>query len=418
MTHVVRTRNLPYSSDDVKKLIKSCRICAEHKPQFFRPKTGTLIKATQPFERLNIDFKGPLPSKNGNSYILTVIDEYSRFPFAFPCPDISANSVIQCLYSLFAIFGAPAYIHSDRGTSFMSGQLRQFLHERGVATSRTTPYHPQGNAQCERYNGIIWKTIQLATANRKCPISHWEELLPESLYAIRTLLCTATNVTPHERFLPFQRRSSAGTSLPSWLSKPGTVLLRRFVRHNKNDPLTNEVELIEANPHYALVRHSDGKESTVSLRDLAPAGDVPAPNIACKEVPTSQNPSTSAEGQPVGIAPYDSSTDSPQASDTDSIFSLESQNAHSGPDVDDCPTAQKRAHPQTDSEPLFSESQPPARRRRRIFTNSRLREETQPGVSSDQETQGLDSTPNIELPRRSNRTRKKPGRWSDFIPYD
>ncbi len=33
-----------------------------------------------------------------------------------------------------------------------------------------------------------------------------------------------------------------------------------------------EVELIESNPEYAYVRHPDGRESTVSLRHLAPCG--------------------------------------------------------------------------------------------------------------------------------------------------
>ena len=155
MVHAVRCRNLPFSVEEVKRIRNSCRTCAEIKPRFYKPKTGVMIKATQPFERLNLDFKGPLPSKTRNRYILTVVDEYSRFPFAFPCSDISAAAIIQCLCSLFAIFGSPAYIHSDRGASFMSEQLRQFLHERRVAISRTTPYNPKGNGQCERYNGII-----------------------------------------------------------------------------------------------------------------------------------------------------------------------------------------------------------------------------------------------------------------------
>ena len=50
---------------------------------------------------------------------------------------------------------------------------------------------------------------------------------------------------------------------------PGPVLLRRFVR-NKNEPLVDEVELLDCNPSYANIRYLDGKETTVSVRDLAP----------------------------------------------------------------------------------------------------------------------------------------------------
>ena len=52
MYHFVRTRNLPYSMEDVKQMTKACRVCAECKPQFHTPAKSHLVKATQPFERL------------------------------------------------------------------------------------------------------------------------------------------------------------------------------------------------------------------------------------------------------------------------------------------------------------------------------------------------------------------------------
>ena len=90
MNHFVRSRNLPYSIEEIKSVVNQCITCCELKPRFYKPPSAHLIKATQPFERLNIDFKGPLPKSNKNRYILTIIDEYSRFPFAFPCPDTSS----------------------------------------------------------------------------------------------------------------------------------------------------------------------------------------------------------------------------------------------------------------------------------------------------------------------------------------
>ena len=105
------------------------------------------------------------------------------------------------------------------------------------------------------------------------PDSHWERVLPIALHSIRSLLCTATNNTPHERMFTHQRR--AGTfggakALPTWLTSPGKVFLRNFERSCKNSPLVKQVDLIEANHHYAHVRMPDGREDTVSTRDLAP----------------------------------------------------------------------------------------------------------------------------------------------------
>lgn len=270
MIHFVRGKNLPYSVEEVKKVTASCPTCCELKPQFFKQKCGTLIKSTQPFERINMDFKGPLPSQSGNKYLLTIVDEYSRFPFAFPCSNMTTATVIQCLVKLFSLFGMPAYVHTDRGTSFMSEDLKEFLNQKGVATSRTTPYNPRGNGQVERYNAIIWNTVRLALKNKDLDISQWEVVLPDALHSIRSLLCTSTNCTPHERVFHHHRRSTSGHMLPTWLTRKGPALLKRQVRHSKNDPLVDEVEILEANPQYAHVKLLDGRVTTVSLRHLAP----------------------------------------------------------------------------------------------------------------------------------------------------
>ena len=274
MAHFVKVRNLPFSLEEIRKLNNSCKECCEVKPRFYKPPPSHLIKPTQPFERLNVDFKGPLPSTNGNKYFLDIVDEFSRFAFAIPVPDMTTSTVISSLCSLFSVFGMPSMIHSDRGSSFLSNDLKQFLTSRGISTSRTTPYNPAGNGQCEKMNGTIWRAVTLSLRSKNLPQSHWQEVLPDVLHSIRTLLCTATNCTPHERVFNFQRRSGTGVSLPSWLLEPGKVLLRRFVRRSKQDPLVDEVELLQANPQYAHVRFPNGRETTVSVKDLAPVGEV------------------------------------------------------------------------------------------------------------------------------------------------
>lgn len=313
LLHFVRSRNLPFSTEDVKKTCASCRICSELKPQFYRPTGETLIKATRPMERLSIDFKGPLPSTSRNIYILTVIDEYSRFPFAFPCQNMHTSTVIQCLETIFGLCGMPSYIHSDRGASFMSNELKTYLTQKGVATSRTTPYHPIGNGQCERFNGIIWKSIRLKLRTMGLPDKHWELAIQDALHSIRSLLTTATNTTPHERFFSFSRRSTHGNSLPSWLMSPGPVMLKRFVRASKNDPLVDEVELIEANPTYANIKYPNGRESTVSVRDLAPC---PSADGASRRY---QNDPDNTRTDPTAINSTDTNVPSPH-SDADNII--------------------------------------------------------------------------------------------------
>ena len=54
-------------------------------------------------------------------------------------------------------------------------------------------------------------------------------------------------------------------------------MLRRFARHTKNDPLVDEVHLMDINPSYAYIRNPDGHTSTVLIKGLSAC---PAPPIA------------------------------------------------------------------------------------------------------------------------------------------
>ena len=354
--HYVKAHNLPYSVEEVRTMTRDCQICAECKPHFYRPDRSRLIKATRSFERLSLDFKGPLPSSDRNVYFLTVVDEYSRFPFAIPCPDMTAATVIKALDSIFALFGFPGYIHSDRGSSFMSEELRRYLLGKGIAASRTTSYNPRGNGQVEKENGTIWKAVLMALRSRGLPTSQWQQVIPDALHSIRSLLCTATNTTPHERLFSFPREPTPRAALPSWLTVPGPVLLRKHVRTHKSDPLVEKVRLIQANPKYAHVAFRDGREDTVSLRDLAPMG---APSIVA-DPPSSSSP----PGVPVSHGPPAIPKDSP-----DPLFPPPplpmTTNGEATPPTSPAPRTQRPRHPQPEMVPTTfpTAAQPPPLRR-------------------------------------------------------
>ena len=40
MSHIVRTRNLPFSMDDIKKTTSDCQVCSELKPHFIKFKVN------------------------------------------------------------------------------------------------------------------------------------------------------------------------------------------------------------------------------------------------------------------------------------------------------------------------------------------------------------------------------------------
>ncbi|GKB42862.1 reverse transcriptase domain-containing protein [Tanacetum coccineum] len=98
------------------------------------------IQVCEIFDVWGIDFMGPFPSSHGNKYILVAADYLSRVE-AKALPTNDARVVVKFLKSLFARFGTPRAIISDRGTHFCNDQFVKVMSKYGVthrlATSTT-----------------------------------------------------------------------------------------------------------------------------------------------------------------------------------------------------------------------------------------------------------------------------------------
>ena len=58
-------------------------------------------------------------------------------------------------------------VNSDRGPNFLSTETTNYLHSKGIVTSRKSRYNPRCNGQVEKFNGTLWKGIQITLHSRK-----------------------------------------------------------------------------------------------------------------------------------------------------------------------------------------------------------------------------------------------------------
>ncbi|GKD70471.1 reverse transcriptase domain-containing protein [Tanacetum coccineum] len=72
------------------------------------------IQVCEIFDIWGINFMGPFPSSRGNKYILVAVDYLSKWVEAKELPNNDAQVVCKFLKSLFARFGTPRAIISDR----------------------------------------------------------------------------------------------------------------------------------------------------------------------------------------------------------------------------------------------------------------------------------------------------------------
>nr|GEV61270.1 reverse transcriptase domain-containing protein [Tanacetum cinerariifolium] len=99
--------------------------------------------------KTGIDFMGPFPSSRGNKYILVAVDYLSKWVEAKALLTNDARVVCKFLKYLFAKFGAPRAIISDRGTHFCNDQFAKVMLKYGVTHRLSTAYHPQTSGQVE-----------------------------------------------------------------------------------------------------------------------------------------------------------------------------------------------------------------------------------------------------------------------------
>nr|GEU31882.1 reverse transcriptase domain-containing protein [Tanacetum cinerariifolium] len=99
-----------------------------------------------------IDFMGPFPSSRGNKYILVTVDYLSKWVEAKALPTNDTRVVVKFLKSLFARFGTPRAIISDRSTHICNDQFAKVMLKYGVTHRLSTAYHPQTSGQVEVLN--------------------------------------------------------------------------------------------------------------------------------------------------------------------------------------------------------------------------------------------------------------------------
>ena len=106
-----------------------------------------------PFLILAIDFTKLEAASGGRENVLVLTDVFSKFTQAIPTRNQEAGTVAKVLvHEWFQRYGVPHKIHSDQGRYFESKLVKSLCELYGIKKTWTTPYHPLGNAQCDRFN--------------------------------------------------------------------------------------------------------------------------------------------------------------------------------------------------------------------------------------------------------------------------
>ncbi|GJY02865.1 reverse transcriptase domain-containing protein [Tanacetum coccineum] len=133
--------------------------------------------------------QGPFSSSRGKKYILMAIDYLSKWDEAKALPTNDTRVVVKFLKSLFARFGTPRAIISDRGTYFCNDQFEKVMLKYGVTRRLSTAYHPQTSGQVEVSNHGLKHILERTVGENR---ASWSDKLDDALWAFRTAFKTQT----------------------------------------------------------------------------------------------------------------------------------------------------------------------------------------------------------------------------------
>ena len=181
--------------DMTHNVTKVCR-CLKQKPPAMKQRVPLQpIIIIAPLQMVSVDFLHLEASTGGYEYILVVMDHFTRYAQAYVTKDKSAKTAAEKIHNDFILrFGLPETIHYDQGGEFENKLFYNLDKLIGARHSRTSPYHPQGNGQVERFNRTFLSMLRTLPEKHK---SRWHDHLNKVVHAYN---CTKNDATGYAPF--------------------------------------------------------------------------------------------------------------------------------------------------------------------------------------------------------------------------
>ena len=203
--------------EEATQYVMHCSRCLRRKTS---PQVAPLqpILVTQPLELVHMDYLSLEPSKGNIENVLVITDHFTRYALDYPSKTQTAQATARILWDNFIChYGFPERFISDQGRNFESDLIKELCKIAGVKKVHTTPYHPQGNGQCERFNSTLCNMLGTLSEEEK---SDWKSHLGCMTHAYNCTKHASTTYSPY--YLMFGRHPRLPIDIEFGLNKPNS----------------------------------------------------------------------------------------------------------------------------------------------------------------------------------------------------
>ena len=153
------------------------------------------IVSKQPMEIVCMDFLKLEVSKGGYQHVLVITDHFTRYAQAILAKNETAKTTAEAFFQNFVVhYGLPARLHTDQGANFESKLVKELSEITGIKKSSTTPYHLQGNVQCERFNRTLINILGMLEKEQK---RDWKSHIAPTVHAYNSTKHDSTGYSPY-----------------------------------------------------------------------------------------------------------------------------------------------------------------------------------------------------------------------------
>ena len=153
---------------------------------------------TAPEDAMQIDLVPELPPSGGYENIVTAMDVFSRYLFAYPTSNQDAKTIAKVLINIMTKHAyLPTTLISDKGTAFMSHVIKEVAGVLGFTLKHATTKHAQTIGLLERSHASIKQTLKIETGERR---SLWHKYVNIAVLNYNTSYHTSTGCEPSRDF--------------------------------------------------------------------------------------------------------------------------------------------------------------------------------------------------------------------------